>query len=38
MAAGSAAVADAAALSGNAYKIQLTAVAVQRAALAAMEG
>ena len=38
MAAGSAAVADAAALSGNAYKIQLTRVAVQRAALAAMEG
>ena len=37
-AAGDAAVADAVALSGNAYKIQLTRVAVKRAALAAMEG
>ena len=37
-AAGDAAVADASALSGNAYKIQLTRVAVKRAALAAMEG
>jgi xanthine dehydrogenase YagS FAD-binding subunit len=35
-AAGDAAVADASALSGNAYKIQLSRVAVKRAALAAM--
>lgn len=37
-AAGEAAVSGAQALSGNAYKIQLTRVAVKRAALAAMEG
>ncbi len=36
--AAAAAVADASALSGNAYKIQLARVAVKRAALAAMEG
>ncbi len=37
-AAGDAAVSGATALSGNGYKIQLTRVAVKRAALAAMEG
>ncbi len=37
-AAGDAAVSGASALSGNGYKIQLTRVAVKRAALAAMEG